>query len=84
MNYILSIYVCSQVITIQKHARCWLAKRLTSQLRLDKELRLAWVEKEERRKKEEMKEQIRAEYHRRMNPEKKEDFVLLYNALESK
>ncbi|MCI4381860.1 hypothetical protein PGIGA_G00256870 [Pangasianodon gigas] len=70
------------VITIQTHTRRWLAKRLTTQLRLDKELRLAWVEREERRKKEEKEEQIRAEYHRRMNPEKKEDFALLYNALE--
>ncbi|MCJ8735972.1 hypothetical protein PDJAM_G00253630 [Pangasius djambal] len=70
------------VITIQTHTRRWLAKRLTTQLRLDKELRLAWVEREERRKKEEKEEQIRAEYHRRMNPEKKEDFALLYHALE--
>ncbi|KAF4081393.1 hypothetical protein AMELA_G00160860 [Ameiurus melas] len=70
------------VIIIQTHTRRWLAKRLTNQLRLDKELHLAWVEREERRQKEEKEEQIRAEYHRRMNPEKKEDFALLYNALE--
>ncbi|KAF5907521.1 IQ and ubiquitin-like domain-containing protein isoform X1, partial [Clarias magur] len=71
------------VITIQAHTRRWLAKRLTSQLRLDKELRLAWIEREERRKKEEKEEQIRAEYNRRMNPQNRNDFVLLYNALES-
>lgn len=80
----MGLHVCSQVITIQTHTRRWLAKRLTTRLRLDKELCLAWVEREERRKKEEKEEQIRAEYHRRMNPEKKEDFALLYNALESK
>lgn len=80
----MDLVVCSQVITIQTHIRRWLAKRLTTQLRLAKELRLAWVEREERRKKEEKEEQIRAEYHRRMNPTKKEDFALLYNALESK
>ncbi|KAK3558406.1 hypothetical protein QTP86_018012 [Hemibagrus guttatus] len=71
------------VIIIQSHTRRCLAKRLTTQLRLNKELRLAWMEKEERRKVEEKQEQIRAEYHRRMNPEKKEDFALLYNALEN-
>ncbi|XP_017340179.1 IQ and ubiquitin-like domain-containing protein isoform X1 [Ictalurus punctatus] len=70
------------VIIIQTHTRRWLAKRLTTQLRLDKEQHMAWVEREERRQKEDKEEQIRAEYHRRMNPEKKEDFALLYNALE--
>ncbi|XP_053498229.1 IQ and ubiquitin-like domain-containing protein isoform X2 [Ictalurus furcatus] len=70
------------VIIIQTHTRRWLAKRLTTQLRLDKELHMAWVERQERRQKEDKEEQIRAEYHRRMNPEKKEDFALLYNALE--
>lgn len=80
----MGLLVCSQAITIQKYIRRWLAKLRTTRLRLEKELCLAWAEKEERRKKEEKEEQIRAEYHRRMNPEKKEDFTLLYNALESK
>ncbi|XP_053340517.1 IQ and ubiquitin-like domain-containing protein [Clarias gariepinus] len=71
------------VITIQTYTRRWLAKRLTTQLRLDKELRLAWIEREEKRKKEEKEDQIRAEYNRRMNPQNRNDFVLLYNALES-
>lgn len=80
----MGFHICFQVITIQTHTRRWLAKRLTTQLRLDKELHLAWIEREERRKKEEKEEQIRAEYSRRMSPKKKEDFALLYNALESK
>ncbi|KAL6474354.1 hypothetical protein MHYP_G00179150 [Metynnis hypsauchen] len=70
------------VIKIQTYFRRWQAMQLTAQLRLDKELHLAWAEREERRKTEEKEEQIRAEYHRRMNPEKKEDFALLYSALE--
>ncbi|KAI4873594.1 hypothetical protein NFI96_008799, partial [Prochilodus magdalenae] len=70
------------VITIQTYFRRWQAKQLTAQLRLDKELHVAWAEEEERRKIEEKEEQIRAEYNRRMNPEKKEDFALLYSALE--
>lgn len=78
------LHVYFQVITIQTYTRRWLAKRLTTQLRLDKELRLAWIEREEKRKKEEKEDQIRAEYNRRMNPQNRNDFVLLYNALESK
>ncbi|XP_072529817.1 IQ motif and ubiquitin-like domain-containing protein [Salminus brasiliensis] len=70
------------VITIQTYFRRWQAKRLTAQLKLDKELWLACAEREERRKIEEKEEQIRDEYHRRMNPRKKEDFALLYSALE--
>ncbi|XP_076863418.1 solute carrier family 13 member 1 isoform X2 [Brachyhypopomus gauderio] len=71
------------IITIQTYTRRWQAKKITAQLRLDKELYVAWAETEERRKIEEKEEQIRSEYQRRMNPEKKEDFALLYNALES-
>ncbi|XP_027029299.2 IQ and ubiquitin-like domain-containing protein isoform X1 [Tachysurus fulvidraco] len=70
------------VIIIQTHIRRWLAKRLTTQLRLHKEMCLAWIEMEERRKRDDKQEKIRAEYNRRMNPEKKEDFALLYNTLE--
>ncbi|XP_022527970.2 IQ and ubiquitin-like domain-containing protein isoform X1 [Astyanax mexicanus] len=70
------------VITIQTYTRRWRAQRLTAQLRLDKELQLVRMEREERRKIEEKEEQIRDEYCRRMNPRKKEDFALLYSALE--
>ncbi|XP_051546399.1 IQ and ubiquitin-like domain-containing protein isoform X2 [Myxocyprinus asiaticus] len=69
------------VITLQTYVRRWLAKRFTDSLRQAKELRLAWLENEKRRKKEKKEQQIRDEYHRRMNPEKKGDFDLLYNAL---
>ncbi|TSM52339.1 IQ and ubiquitin-like domain-containing protein [Bagarius yarrelli] len=69
-------------IIIQTHIRRWLAKRLTVQLRLAKELYMAWIVQEERRKIEEKEERIKAEYQRRMNPQKKEDFALLYSALE--
>ncbi len=41
------------------------------------------MENEKGRKKEEKEQQIRDEYHRRMNPESKADFDLLYNALKS-
>ncbi len=41
------------------------------------------MENEKGRKKEEKEQQIRDEYYRRMNPESKADFDLLYNALKS-
>uniref|UniRef100_A0A9J7X0R6 IQ motif and ubiquitin domain containing n=1 Tax=Cyprinus carpio carpio TaxID=630221 RepID=A0A9J7X0R6_CYPCA len=69
------------VITLQSYVRRWLAKCFTNSLRQAKEQHLAWLENEKRRKKEEKEQQIRDEYHRRMNPESKADFDLLYNAL---
>ncbi|XP_030621203.1 IQ and ubiquitin-like domain-containing protein [Chanos chanos] len=70
------------VITLQRYVRAWQAKRFMAQLKQDKEQHQAWIESEERRKREEKDQQIRDEYNRRMNPENKEDFALLYNALE--
>ncbi|XP_051740550.1 IQ and ubiquitin-like domain-containing protein isoform X2 [Ctenopharyngodon idella] len=70
------------VITLQSHVRRWLAKCFTESLRQAKEQHMAWMENEKRRKKEEKEQQIRDEYHRRMNPESKGDFDLLYNALQ--
>uniref|UniRef100_A0A671T0G8 IQ motif and ubiquitin domain containing n=1 Tax=Sinocyclocheilus anshuiensis TaxID=1608454 RepID=A0A671T0G8_9TELE len=71
------------VITLQSHVRRWLARCFTDSLRQAKEQHLAWLENEKRRKKKEKEQQIRDEYHRRMNPESKADFDLLYNALKS-
>ncbi|KAK9952449.1 hypothetical protein ABG768_018289 [Culter alburnus] len=70
------------VITLQSHVRRWLAKCFTDSLRQVKEQHMAWMENERRRKREEKEQQIRDEYHRRMNPESKGDFDLLYNALQ--
>ena len=53
-------------------------------VRKDKHQRLEWERQEEQRKKKEKEERIRKEFERRMNPKTKEDFDLLYHALESK
>ncbi|XP_028813606.1 IQ and ubiquitin-like domain-containing protein [Denticeps clupeoides] len=71
------------VLTLQTHWRRWQAKRLTDQLSLERKQRLDWMERERVRKKQEKEELVRAENHRKMNPQTKEDFALLYNALES-
>uniref|UniRef100_A0A8C1KRV9 IQ motif and ubiquitin domain containing n=1 Tax=Cyprinus carpio TaxID=7962 RepID=A0A8C1KRV9_CYPCA len=74
-----TIHIIKWIITVLD-ADFHYAKPLNS-LRQAEEQHLAWVENEKRRKKEEKEQQIRDEYHRRMNPESKADFDLLYNAL---
>ena len=57
--------------------------RYVVKVRDDKERRLEWERAEEIRKKKEKEDRIRREFERRMNPKSKEDFDLLYHALES-
>ncbi|KAK6482624.1 IQ and ubiquitin-like domain-containing protein [Huso huso] len=72
------------VIVIQTYARRWHAMRLVKQLSHDRMVRLDWEKKEELRKKKEKEDRLKREYERRMHPKTKEDFDLLYHALESK
>ena len=67
---------------IQKYYRRWLAKRRVERIRLAEKKRHEWEKEEEQRKKNDKEERIRREYERRMNPKTKEDFDLLYAALE--
>ncbi|XP_035283146.1 IQ and ubiquitin-like domain-containing protein isoform X1 [Anguilla anguilla] len=70
------------IIVLQKYARRWLAKSQIHQLRHEKQERLDWLEREHARKLRDKEKQMEAEYRRRMNPQTKEDFALLYSALE--
>ncbi|XP_072241428.1 IQ motif and ubiquitin-like domain-containing protein [Leuresthes tenuis] len=70
------------VICLQSFARSWLAQQVVDQLRKERSRRLAWLELQERRRKEEKEEQLRDRRQRWMNPQSKEDFNLLYHALE--
>lgn len=72
-----------QIIIIQKYYRRWLAKRYVQKLKEDKKRRLEFEKQEEIRKKKEKADRIKKEFERRMNPKTKEDFDLLYHALES-
>jgi gamma-glutamylcyclotransferase (GGCT)/AIG2-like uncharacterized protein YtfP len=74
----------SNIVTIQKYYRRWLAIRSVEKIREDRDKRLQWEKEEEIRKKKEKEDRIRREFARRMNPKTKEDFDLLYHALESK
>ena len=73
----------SHVITLQTYWRQWLAKRYVAGLRRDKILREQWEREEAVRRKRERDERAQQEFDRRMNPRTREDFDLLYHALES-
>ncbi|XP_006859427.1 PREDICTED: IQ and ubiquitin-like domain-containing protein [Chrysochloris asiatica] len=70
------------VIVLQTYYRRWHAKVEVEELRRQKKLRLKWEFEEEIRKIREKEEWMKMDYYRRHNPKTKEDFELLYNALE--
>ncbi|XP_019364817.1 PREDICTED: IQ and ubiquitin-like domain-containing protein [Gavialis gangeticus] len=70
------------VVIIQTYLRRWHAINAVRKLRQEKRLRLEWEAQEEVRRKKEKEEKLRREHERRLNPKTKEDFELLYNALE--
>ncbi|KAM8751672.1 IQ motif and ubiquitin-like domain-containing protein isoform 1-T1 [Acanthopagrus schlegelii] len=70
------------VIRLQAFARRWLAQQEVDQVRRERDRRLAWLEMQERRRREEKEEQLRDRRQRWMNPQRREDFNLLYHALE--
>jgi len=80
----MSVSLFTQVICLQSFARRWLAQQEVDRLRKERSRRLAWLELQERRRKEEKEEQLRDRRQRWMNPQSKEDFNLLYHALESR
>ena len=75
--------VLSKVIILQSYWRRWLAMCFVRAIRRDKLLREEWERAELARRKREREEHASREFHRRMNPRTKQDFDLLYHALES-
>lgn len=71
------------MIILQKYYRRWLAKRKVATVREMQKNRKEWERQEESKKKQDKDDRIRREFERRMNPKTKEDFDLLYHALES-
>ncbi|XP_009978772.1 PREDICTED: IQ and ubiquitin-like domain-containing protein, partial [Tauraco erythrolophus] len=70
------------VIVLQTYFRRWHAIHVVQNLREEKRLRLAWEAQEELRREKEKEEKLRRDHERRLNPKTKEDFELLYHALE--
>nr|XP_016849365.1 PREDICTED: IQ and ubiquitin-like domain-containing protein isoform X2 [Anolis carolinensis] len=69
-------------IVMQTYYRRWLAIKMVKKLKEELRLRLEWEEKEERRKQRERADRLLKEYNRRLFPKTKDDFELLYHALE--
>uniref|UniRef100_A0A665U3P6 Ubiquitin-like domain-containing protein n=1 Tax=Echeneis naucrates TaxID=173247 RepID=A0A665U3P6_ECHNA len=72
------------VICLQSFARRWLALQAVNQMRRERDRRLAWLELQERKRREEKEEQLRDRRQRWLSPQRREDFNLLYHALESR
>ncbi|KAK5866832.1 hypothetical protein PBY51_011375 [Eleginops maclovinus] len=70
------------VTVLQTFARRWLAQQEVDRVRKDRDRRLAWLELQERKRKEEKEEQLKDRRQRWINPQRREDFNLLYHALE--
>ncbi|KAM9753714.1 IQ motif and ubiquitin-like domain-containing protein [Menidia menidia] len=70
------------VVCLQSYARRWLARQAVERLRRERSRRLAWLQLQEKKRQQEKEEQLRDRRQRWMNPQKKEDFNLLYHALE--
>ncbi|KAL6057341.1 hypothetical protein STEG23_019236, partial [Scotinomys teguina] len=70
------------VTVIQTHYRQWRARQYVNSLREQKKKRLDWEEEQELKKIREKEEWTQMDYYRRHNPKTREDFELLYNALE--
>uniref|UniRef100_A0A673B4Y4 IQ motif and ubiquitin domain containing n=1 Tax=Sphaeramia orbicularis TaxID=375764 RepID=A0A673B4Y4_9TELE len=72
------------VIYLQTCTRRWLAQQKVECIKRERDRRLAWLEMRERQRLEEKKEQMRDRRQRFWNPQKREDFNLMYQALENK
>ncbi|KAM6937923.1 IQ motif and ubiquitin-like domain-containing protein [Xenentodon cancila] len=70
------------VIRLQSFVRRWLAQQRVDRLKKERTRRLAWLELQEKRRKEEKEEQLRDRHRRWRNPQKRSDINLLYCALE--
>ncbi|XP_074489632.1 IQ motif and ubiquitin-like domain-containing protein isoform X1 [Sebastes fasciatus] len=70
------------VLLLQSFVRRWLAQQKVDGLRRGRERRLAWLEMQEKRRRDEKEEQLSDRRNRWINPQRREDFNLLYHALE--
>lgn len=72
------------MIRLQALIRRWLAQQRVERLRRERNRRLTWLEAMERGWRQEKEEQLRDRRQRWKNPRRREDFNLLYHALESR
>eukprot|EP00118_Oscarella_pearsei_P001612 m.7913 g.7913 ORF g.7913 m.7913 type:complete len:634 (+) comp20015_c0_seq2:115-2016(+) len=70
------------IILLQSYFRRWHATNLVEGMKSDRKRRFEWERKETLRKQKDKKNRLEVEFERRMNPKTKEDFDMLYHALE--
>ncbi|XP_062520647.1 IQ and ubiquitin-like domain-containing protein [Corticium candelabrum] len=70
------------VIILQSHFRRWHAQNLVNGMKEDRLRRLQWEREDQLRKEREKEERLKRNFERRMNPRTKEDFDMLFHALE--
>ncbi|PVD24356.1 hypothetical protein C0Q70_14837, partial [Pomacea canaliculata] len=75
-------YQMPDIIILQKNYRRWLATRYVNKLKADKKRREEWERQQEINKQKEKENRLKQEFERRMHPKTREDFDLLYHALE--
>jgi hypothetical protein len=74
--------IVQNVIVIQKYYRRWLAKRRYAEIKLAYEERLRWEKEKEEKRIQEIENRRKLDIYRRLNPRTKDDFEILYSALE--
>ncbi|XP_025107613.1 IQ and ubiquitin-like domain-containing protein [Pomacea canaliculata] len=74
--------ILEKIIILQKNYRRWLATRYVNKLKADKKRREEWERQQEINKQKEKENRLKQEFERRMHPKTREDFDLLYHALE--
>jgi IQ and ubiquitin-like domain-containing protein len=74
--------IIRSVITIQKYYRRWLAKRRFTHIKTGFEDRIRYEKEKEMQRINEIEERRQLDIQRRLNPRTKDDFEILYSALE--
>ena len=72
----------NSVITIQKYFRRWYAKRRFNEIRMAYDERVRWEKEKEMKRLKDVDERRQNDVNRRLNPKTKDDFEILYSALE--
>lgn len=74
--------IVRNVIIIQKYYRRWLAKRRFNALKAAYEERVRWEREREEKRLQDIENRRKNDIYRRLNPRTKDDFEILYSALE--
>ena len=74
--------IVTNVIIIQKYYRRWLAKRKVDGIKRQYEEKIMWEQEKELQRIQEIEQRRQNDINRRINPKTKDDFEILYSALE--